>query len=152
MQPRRAVISQLPTAAPEADEAAAEAAKQERRLVLANNKAWRAAELVRREWLATFVTRKTAPKDAMRFMAVCLAHGDFAVVDAIQKGNRYGASLLGIDLTGDGWYPDRQPLLDAVDGAADGRLPVMALVLGALQAWGYELSDMEQPVVTGDAK
>jgi ParB family chromosome partitioning protein len=39
-----------------------EEAKAERRRVLDNNKAWRAAETVRREWLKNFVARKTAPK------------------------------------------------------------------------------------------
>ena len=30
--------------------------------MLANNKAWRAAEAVRREWLKNVLARKTAPK------------------------------------------------------------------------------------------
>ena len=45
-------------------EAAAEAAREERRRVIANNKAWASAEVVRREWLRQFLTRKTAPQGA----------------------------------------------------------------------------------------
>src|SRR5699024_1457767 len=45
-----------------AAEAAAEAKRTERRRVIANNEAWRSAEKVRREWLAGFVSRKTAPQ------------------------------------------------------------------------------------------
>jgi ParB family transcriptional regulator, chromosome partitioning protein len=43
-------------------------AKAERQRVLRNNKAWRAAEVVRREWLKAFVARKSAPKGAQRFI------------------------------------------------------------------------------------
>jgi ParB family chromosome partitioning protein len=50
-----------PTTAEDA-EARAEAARQERRRVIANNKAWASAETVRREWLRGFFARKTAPK------------------------------------------------------------------------------------------
>lgn len=34
----------------------------ERKALIANNKAWTAAETVRREWLATFLSRKTPPR------------------------------------------------------------------------------------------
>src|SRR3546814_7483486 len=50
---------------PEADaaaEAEAEERREERRRVIAYNKAWASAETVRREWLAGFVARKTAPR------------------------------------------------------------------------------------------
>jgi len=41
-----------------------EAEKAERREVVANNKAWKSAETVRRDWLRTLATRKTAPTGA----------------------------------------------------------------------------------------
>ena len=37
--------------------------KTERRVVIARNKAWKFAQVVRRDWLRTFAARKTAPKD-----------------------------------------------------------------------------------------
>ena len=43
-----------------------QAAKAERREVITNNKAWLSAEAVRREWLTTFLARKTPPKGALR--------------------------------------------------------------------------------------
>ena len=49
---------------------AAEAAKAERREVIVNNKSWRSAEVVRREWLTNLLARKTAPKGARR-SALC---------------------------------------------------------------------------------
>jgi hypothetical protein len=55
------------------------------REVIANNKAWRAAETVRREWLKSFVARKNAPKGALRFIFSELAEGDRQLRDAIEK-------------------------------------------------------------------
>jgi ParB family transcriptional regulator, chromosome partitioning protein len=54
-----------------------EEAKAERQRVLCNNKAWRAAETVRREWLKAFVSRKSAPKGAQRFIFSEIAIGGF---------------------------------------------------------------------------
>lgn len=48
----------------EAEQAAREARSAERRLVIANNAAWRSAETVRRRWLTQFFTRKSAPVGA----------------------------------------------------------------------------------------
>lgn len=45
-----------------------EAERQVRRDVVAANKAWVAAEEVRREWLRTFCSRKTAPKGTAAFV------------------------------------------------------------------------------------
>jgi ParB family transcriptional regulator, chromosome partitioning protein len=42
--------------------------KAERREVIENNKAWRAAEPVRREFIRSLLTRKTPPKGALRFV------------------------------------------------------------------------------------
>jgi hypothetical protein len=44
-----------------------EQAKAERQRVLRNNKAWRASESVRRNWLKTFIARKSAPKGSASF-------------------------------------------------------------------------------------
>lgn len=69
---------QSPTA-PEAGQEEAEAAKEaqraERRRVIDNNKAWRSAETVRRQWLANFVTRKSAPKEAEALICAAVLTG-----------------------------------------------------------------------------
>lgn len=52
-----------------------EAARAERRHVIESNKAWKAASEVRRQWLATFATRKTAPTGAEAYLARVLAEG-----------------------------------------------------------------------------
>lgn len=50
-----------------------EQAKEQRRLVIDNNKAWDSATTVRRAWLTEFAQRKTPPKGAAAFIATALA-------------------------------------------------------------------------------
>ena len=58
------------------DDSAAEAAQQARRDTIANNKAWRQAEPVRRAWLTALLARKTAPKGTAAFLATSTWTGD----------------------------------------------------------------------------
>jgi len=51
-----------------------EAARAQRSDVIESNKAWASAETVRRDWLQSFVMRKTAPKGTAAFLAAALAH------------------------------------------------------------------------------
>src|SRR4029434_8547080 len=53
--------------------------------VLANNKAWRAAEIVRGDWLKNFVARKSAPKDALQFIFTEVAEGDHQLRDGMEN-------------------------------------------------------------------
>ena len=54
-----------------------EAQKAERRTLIANNKAWDAAEKVRRAWIAdAFLTRASPPKNAEAFLALAVVHGE----------------------------------------------------------------------------
>lgn len=76
--------------------------KAERKRVIENNKAWDSAETVRREWLATFLGRKTAPKNAAQVIATLLTATRYDVSDAMSKGNTLAATLLGITTTGYG--------------------------------------------------
>lgn len=148
-----------------------EADRAERRRVLANNKAWRSAETVRREWLAGFLAKKSAPKDAARFVFLAIAHGDADLTKAMQEGHRYGAPLAGVEMEIAGYVPSRRPLIEATETASDARAQVMALALvlgaheeqtgvhswrhenravrryfAALESWGYVLSDVERLV------
>lgn len=135
-----------------------EQAKAERREVIENNKAWASAETVRREWLATYLTRKTAPKDAAKVIGTALAKGwrGGAEVDHQRTGAMLGE--LGIDASE-----------QAVEKASQSRALVLVLarVLAAYEAqtdrsdwrhenastrayltWiatqGYDLSEVEQ--------
>lgn len=77
-------------------EAEREAKAAERRRVIENNKAWRSAETVRREWLAEFVQRKTPPKGAEAL--ICRAVLD--VPAWLERAGREGHPLLTRALTG----------------------------------------------------
>ena len=155
------------------EDARKEAAKAERRRVLDNNKAWRAAETVRRDWLKNFATRKTAPKGAARYIVAELARGDYQLRDGMEKQHAFARELLVLDVQAPRWQRPSEPdaLITTLSHAADGRAQVIALtlVLGAYEAtlgvhtwrnpdagarryltqiaaWGYELSDIEQSV------
>lgn len=142
-------------------EAEAEERKAARRLLVANNKAWDAADDVRREFIATLLQRKNAPKDAARFLAIALtrhAHTRYASGVVSARG------LLGIESSG--W--DGDTLSQWVEQhPAKGLHMSLAVVfagfentanrewwrtpdadsrgyLGQLAAWGYPLSPVEK--------
>jgi ParB family chromosome partitioning protein len=144
-----------------------EEAKAERWRVITNNKAWRAAEVVRRQWLTNFVARKTTPKAALRYILSELAAGSHQLRDAMERHHRFACELLSID---------DDELTATLNNAADARAQMitLALVLGAHEAdlgvhtwrrpvavsqrylsqistWGYELSEIEQSVINGDS-
>ena len=139
--------------------------KTERRTLIANNKAWKSAETVRRDWLTTFAGRKTAPKDASTYLAGVLAGGHHSLKRAAEQGHTLARALLGLDRTTG--YGDRA-LVDLVAAANPARAQVIALVLvlagieentstntwrnpstedraylTALSGWGYGLSEVE---------
>lgn len=75
-----------------------EAKRAERRDVIAANKAWLAAEQVRREWLREFCARKSAPKDGAVFIAQSLAADSNLLADHRALGARRDyLNLDGID-------------------------------------------------------
>ena len=143
--------------------------KAERRDLIANNKAWASAETVRREWLTTFLGRKTLPKDAGLFVARGLTANRSSVADAISRGNSLAHTLLGIDHDGGMWSGDKlATLVDANPGKA--ATVTLAVVLAGIEshtskdtwrhptrdmiayfaqltAWGYAASEVEQIVV-----
>jgi ParB family chromosome partitioning protein len=151
-----------------------EEAKVERRRVLDNNKAWRAAEAVRREWLKNFAARKTAPKGALRYILGEVANGDHHLRDGMEKQHGFARELLGLEPPTPRWERTTcsDALINTLSSAGDARAQVvtLALVLGAFEttlgvhtwrnrnasaaryltqiaAWGYELSEIEQSVV-----
>lgn len=141
-----------------------DAQKAERRTVIDNNKAWKSAEVVRREFVATLLARKTAPKGAAVYVATELGHGPRSLSDALAKANGLAATLLGTDST-----HSRTSVAALAASATDARAHVIALgivlaaveratgihswrnvdpatarYLGFLAELGYVLSDVEK--------
>jgi ParB family transcriptional regulator, chromosome partitioning protein len=96
-------------------------AKAERRRVIENNRAWRAAEPVRREYIKALLTRKTAPKGALRYIASEVLGRPERLHDCTDE---ILADLLGVDReVAYGRHVGRK----AVAAAADNRLPLLLL-------------------------
>ncbi len=64
-----------------------DAAREERRTVIANNKAWASAETVRRTWLAQFLLRKTPPAGAEALIAEALVTGHHSLSKALDQAH-----------------------------------------------------------------
>jgi ParB family chromosome partitioning protein len=146
-------------------EAQRAAAKQERRLVIENNKAWGSAQTVRREWLASFAKVKTPPKGAAAFIATSNTK------DSTQFDYHDGPGKLCVDWLSLKTTPGRFDLSKTVETATEARALVIALVYNlalyedhlSQQAWrmdgttsaagrylrflascGYQLSEVEE--------
>ncbi len=154
----------------------AEARREERRRVIANNKAWASAETVRREWLATFVARKTAPKGAEALICEAVVTGHHSLSKAMDHRHPMLFTLLGIDVP-TGYYgaghdechkiatkasaPKAATMTtlaavvaawEATTGKHSWRNPTAwdARVLGALVEWGYQPSEVERTLLGED--
>lgn len=136
--------------------------KAERKTLIANNKAWDAAEAVRREWLSNLITRKTLPKNTNTVVAAMLTHNSSLVGGTISQGNSLAQTLFGIESTeyqGLATYLDKHPTkaahvilavalagVEATTGRSSWRYPDtnVARYLQALADWGYTLSPVER--------
>lgn len=151
-------------------EAQKEADRKTRALVIANNKAWDAAEDVRRDWLAQLAKAKTPPKGTAAFIAEALALNS-EVVEANYRGHlQLAATWLGIKTT-----PTQRPNLTPAEGTTENRALVIVLItvlagfetrlersswredgtknragryLRFLAASGYTLSDVEEYAIS----
>ncbi|MBZ5733599.1 ParB N-terminal domain-containing protein [Nocardioides sp. TRM66260-LWL] len=151
-------------------EAQREQQRQERRRVIANNKAWASAETVRREWLAGFVARKTAPKGAEALICEAVVTGHHSLSKAMDHRHPMLFTLLGVERP-TGYYgaghdecrkiatkastPKAATMTtlaavvaawEATTGKHSWRNPSAwdARVLGALVEWGYQPSEVER--------
>ncbi|WIY05567.1 hypothetical protein QRX60_17580 [Amycolatopsis mongoliensis] len=79
-----------------ADERARTEARIIRRWVRKNNELIDASEKPRREWLAEFALRKTAPKGAQLFLARQKAHGGYELRRAFNQNHALARQLLGL--------------------------------------------------------
>lgn len=141
--------------------------KRERRDLIANNKAWPSAEVVRRQWLTAFLARKTTPKDALLFVATVAAQHPDRLATALSTHQEVAASLLG----GTYEWGRKHPLAALIEAnPAKATTALLAVALGALEqatgkntwrfpstadvtyftalkTWGYTLSDVENLVL-----
>ncbi|MBB1198628.1 ParB/RepB/Spo0J family partition protein [Curtobacterium flaccumfaciens] len=139
-----------------------EAEKAARRELIANNKAWDAADTLRTEFVKSLLQRKTLPKDWTMFAALAgTRHGWTMRADnsggvrdllSIESGSGYGADTVAL------WveqHPAKAPhvalavVLSAFENAADRnwwRNPSAegAAYLNQLAAWGHRLTDVEK--------
>ncbi|MEQ7845746.1 ParB/RepB/Spo0J family partition protein [Nocardioides kribbensis] len=156
-------------------EGEAEAKRQERRTVIANNKAWVSAETVRRDWLAGFLTRKSAPKGAEALICEAVLTGNYTLSKAMDHRHPMLFKLLGIDVPSGYYgagYEECQKIVTKATTPKGATMTVLAAVLaawedstgkqtwrnptgwdarvlGALAEWGYEPSDVER-LLLGD--
>lgn len=156
-------------------EAAAEAAREERRMVIANNRAWTSAEVVRRDWLRQFLTRKSVPQGAEALICEAVVGGQFTLTKAMDAAHPMLRDLLGLD-TASVYGGGRQAAerlaakqatpkaatmttlaavvaaWEASTGKHSWRNPNAwdARVLGALIAWGYQPSEVESLLLGSD--
>lgn len=149
--------------------------KAERRRVIENNKALDSAAVVRAEWLTAFLARKTAPRDAARYVTLTLARGSHDVRRAMENAHPTACRLLGLAEPAASYSGKPNPIVGAAETAGPGRLTMLtlAVLLGAaedalgrhswrtptaenrayftaLDTWGYPLSPVER-LVLGDA-
>ncbi|WP_053353933.1 ParB/RepB/Spo0J family partition protein [Leucobacter musarum] len=136
--------------------------KSARKELIANNKDWDAAEIVRREWLTELVNRKILPKDAPLVIAEAIAHGHWQLSATMGRGSSLAKKMLGIEATnreGMAMYLVNHPnraqnvtlavILGGIEETTSRetwRHPrdEYARYLQALASWGYHLSDVEK--------
>jgi ParB family chromosome partitioning protein len=107
--------------------------KVERKELIANNKAWASAEVVRREWLIALLSRGTLPKDSAHFVATALTAHRSTVASGLSSGNRLAATLLGLDAQQSEWGLSPLDPITESQPARAGHV-TLAVVLGAIEA------------------
>lgn len=150
-----------------------EKARAERAHVLRNNRAWRSAETVRREWLDRFLARKTAPTGAEALICEAVVGCDYRLSKAM--GQRHATLRTMLGESSDGYGFDACAKLasePATAKAATMRTLAAVLcaweetsgvhtwrgpsgwdarIMNALIGWGYEPSDVERILIGIDA-
>jgi ParB family chromosome partitioning protein len=148
--------------------------KAERREVVENNRAWKSAETVRREWLKKFAARRTAPKDSPSFIAWAVADCADALGRAGAEGHAIARDLLGLTIPDSGYsaYYGARVITEAIRKSTPARAQVIAITIAlaaiekgtgtqtwrhgnaadatylrTLAGWGYALSDVETLVL-----
>ena len=142
--------------------------KAERRTVIENNKAWDAAEVVRINFVKGLLKGKTAPKNALPFVAHAMGVHAYTVADGLSKHSDFAAELLtGKEpkATGFGTSSELAKITSRPNARHETNALAMVLAgyekrmsrqswrgsdptakhyLTQLATWGYELSDVER--------
>jgi ParB family chromosome partitioning protein len=106
--------------------------KAERRTLIANNKAWASAEVVRREWLTTLLSRKALPKEATIVIAKGLTIHRQAVSAATRDANELAHQLLGLEPSR---YFEADKLAALIEQTpAKAQHVALAIILGACES------------------
>jgi ParB family chromosome partitioning protein len=154
-------------------EADREKARAERARVLRNNKAWRSAETVRREWLGRILARKTAPTGAEALICEAVVGCDYRLSKAM--GQRHATLRTMLGESSDGYGVEACAKLAAEPATAKaatmrtlaavlcaweetsgvhtwrGPSEWDARIMNALIGWGYEPSDVERILIGVDS-
>jgi len=157
-------------------EARREAESAERRRVIANNKAWKAAEVVRREWLTGLLNRRTVPIGAEVLVARAVIGREYSLSHALQHGHVLLPDLLGVKTPegdAEGYMSQRERIARIIEAATTPKAAIRrtlaavlaaweersgthtwrnpggwdAVVMTALTGWGYPASDVEQLLI-----
>lgn len=157
-------------------EVSADDRSEQRREVIANNKAWRSAETVRREWLAQFVTRKSVPAGAEALICEAVLTGQYSLTKAMSDSHRMLRTLLS-EPEQDGFLAGTQACARlAAEATTAKAATIRALatvvaaweastsvhtwrnpstwdtrIMTALASWGYQPSEVEQLLIGTDA-
>ena len=139
--------------------------KAERRRVIENNKEWRAATEVRRDWLRAFAQRKSAPKDAAATLARLLAEAPSRVHDGMNDRKGITAEVMGQGWRNNVPATSARASIYALAIALAGIEVTYADVqtwrhmastdldyLATLVAWGYTPCDLEQSLLDARAE
>lgn len=149
-----------------------EARRAERRRVIANNKAWASAETVRREWLAGFLSRKTAPKGAEALICEAVVTGEHSLYKAMEANHPRLRDLLGVGADKSRWdsHGEVAALATKATTPKGSTMTTLAAVIAAwedstgkhtwrnpddwdarvltaLIEWGYEASEVEEILI-----
>ena len=116
------------------DEVSAEDRSDQRREVIANNKAWRSAETVRREWLAQFVTRRSVPAGAEALICEAVLTGQYSLTKAMSDSHRMLRTLLG-EGEQEGFLAGSQACTRLAADATTAKAATVRTVAAVLAAW-----------------
>ena len=142
--------------------------KEERRTLIANNKAMESATTVRREWVKTLLSRKTAPKGWQYFVLHAITqHSEVTGYDGAVAADMAGAKLDQSKAGSWGWNPLREHVAKSTARPEIGLIALVcagfekgipkdawrsaskanAHYLNQLVTWGYTPAEVEQIII-----
>lgn len=120
------------------EEARREAESAERRRVIANNKAWKAAEVVRRQWLTGLLARRTVPAGAEVLIARAVVGREYTLSHAMEHGHEVLMSLLGVvpvEREAACYYGNRAMCAQVLDQASTPKAALIRTLAAVVAAW-----------------